>query len=248
MILHSVTTGAGKAVSFVHGFTQTQRSWEPLVKQFTASIEATLIDVPGHGDTPFSNRNLDEAGADIVETMRQGVLVGYSMGARMALHAALTHSPKIQGLCLISGTAGIEDAEERATRKKHDEQLATHIENIGVEKFIDEWLAQPLFDGLNNETSMKNDRLRNTPQGLANSLRYCGTGTQESLWNQLETITIPVLIVVGELDEKFVAIGKRMAQLLPHCEIHIMKSVGHTAHLEDPRQFTEIFENWLLDR
>lgn len=248
MKLHYVVDGAGTPVTFIHGFTQTSVSWRPVLACMPANIQATLLDAPGHGNSLDATRNLEETAADVLDTMPDGVLVGYSMGARIALHAAITHSPKIHALCLISGTAGIEDDSERAQRKHNDDALADHIEAIGTKKFISEWLSQPMFTGLTSENAGINDRLRNTAQGLANSLRFCGTGTQKPLWSHLHTVTIPVLIIVGEKDQKFLDLGKRMATLFPNCQLHVMKNVGHSAHAEDPQQFGKIFSSWLSER
>lgn len=245
MKLHFEYVGTGRPVAFLHGFTQTGRSWYPVIDIMKTPIYAQLLDAPGHGNTTFADRDLQQIGADIVDTMSTGVLVGYSMGARMALHAALTGSPKITALCLISGTPGIDTQKERDDRIQQDNDLATRIEQIGTPAFLAEWLSLPLFSGLTDKTNQLNDRLRNTATGLAASLRLAGTGTQLPLWDALSSVTIPVLIIAGEKDPKFVAIAQKMAELIPRCELHVMKDVGHTAHLEDPSQFAGIFEQWL---
>lgn len=245
MKLHCEIVGTGRPVAFLHGFTQTGRSWQPVLDRLHLPITAQLLDAPGHGHSTVSDRNLSQIGSDIVETISTGVLVGYSMGARMALHAALTKSSKITALCLISGTAGLDTQQERDNRREHDDSLAQRIEKIGVPEFITEWLSNPLFAGLTEATNQLDDRLRNTAAGLAASLRTSGTGTQMPLWDQLPTIGIPVLIIAGENDQKFVKLAQRMAGLFPRCELHVMKNVGHTAHLEDPEQFVQIFEAWL---
>lgn len=245
MKLHSEVVGHGKAVAFLHGFTQTGRSWQPVLDLVHLPIRAQLLDAPGHGGSTIADRNLAQVGDDIVETISTGVLVGYSMGARMALHAAVTQSPKINALCLISGTAGLESSEERDSRTQQDNKLASRIENIGIPSFITEWLGNPLFAGLTDVTNQRDDRLRNTAEGLATSLRHTGTGTQLPLWEKLSSIAVPVLIIAGERDQKFVDIAHKMAALIPRSELHVMKNVGHTAHLEDPEQFVQIFERWL---
>lgn len=243
-----MTIGDGSPVAFIHGFTQTSQSWLPVLTQMRLPLMAQLIDAPGHGESSDARRSLQQIGLDIVDTMRPGTLVGYSMGARMALHAAITGSDVINSLCLISGTAGIEDERERATRRNNDDALADKIEKIGIEAFVHEWLQQPIFSSLDDAKAQRDDRMRNTASGLADSLRYAGTGTQDSLWQKLSSITIPVLLIAGEKDTKFVDIARRMSAALPQSDLHIMKNVGHTAHLEDPAQFTSIFEHWLEKR
>ncbi len=247
MILAHETVGAGLPVAFVHGFTQTRGSWAPLLA-VPLSVEATLIDAPGHGRSVDGARSLPQCGDDIAETMRTGVLVGYSMGARMALHAALAHPAKVTGLVLISGTAGIEDAGERQSRRAADDALADRIEEIGTDAFIDEWLANPMFSGLSPAMAMRDERLRNSPRGLADSLRHAGTGTQEDLWPRLSGLSVPTLVITGAHDAKFTGIGERMHKAIAGSTHAQVEGAGHTVHLEATAGTARILLDWLLRR
>ncbi len=246
MKLAHTTYGSGPDVAFLHGFTQTKESWLPVIQTLTNSFRYTTIDAPGHGESPDGQRTLVEAGSDVAETMYQGVLVGYSMGARVALHAALQHPEKVTALVLISGTAGIDDANDRAERRESDASLAEHVEDIGVPLFIDEWLSNPMFSGLSPELADTPSRCSNTIQGLSDSLRYAGTGTQDPLWESLRELKLPVLLIAGIQDQKFTDIAMRMKSLLPQSELHIMQGVGHTCHLEDVNTFATVLQDWLL--
>ena len=64
-----------------------------------------------------------------------------------------------------------------------------------------------------------------------------GTGAQPSLWEKLPALTLPTLLIAGELDTKFVAINKEMAELLPNGRLHRIPHAGHTTHLERPSEF-----------
>ena len=246
MRLATLTSGSGSAATFLHGFTQTKESWLPVVESLTVEIEATLIDAPGHGESPIDGRNLSQTADDAAETMPTGVLVGYSMGARIALHTALQHPDKVRGLVLVSGTPGLRSESERAERRTSDEALAEHIEEIGVSQFITEWLANPMFQGLSAQFADVPKRNTNTAKGLGDSLRFAGTGTQAPLWDQLKNLHMPVLVITGEHDQKFTDIGREMAAEIPNCEYRLMSGVGHTCHLEDITQFVQIFEEWFL--
>ena len=229
---------------FLHGFTQTGRSWMPVVERLGRQRSCTLVDAPGHGGSPDGARSLWECADDVSVAAGPGVLVGYSMGARMALHCVLAHPHRWHGLVLVSGTAGIDDNAERAARRSDDERLADRIEAIGVERFLDEWLALPLFDGLSPTMADRGDRLRNTSRGLADSLRHAGTGTQEPLWNRLEEISVPVLVVTGERDAKFTDIGRRLARGIDGALLVVVPDAGHTVHLERPDEFAGALSDW----
>jgi 2-succinyl-6-hydroxy-2,4-cyclohexadiene-1-carboxylate synthase len=247
MILSSQTLGSGVSATFLHGFTQTALSWLPVAEHLTSDLSCNLLDAPGHGNTPDGRRTLSQCGDDIAQCMPTGILVGYSMGARMALHAAIQHPEKVTHLVLVSGTAGIANDAEREQRVASDTELASRIESIGVPAFIDEWLALPMFGGLTTATSHREERLRNTATGLADSLRYAGTGTQVPLWDALPTLRIPVLIIAGEKDAKFVQLAQRMHELIDSSALALVPESGHSVHLEATSAFVEILLTWLYD-
>ncbi len=204
------------------------------------------LDAPGHGNNTNGARSLSQSADDIVATMQPGILIGYSMGARMALHVALRHPQMVSQLVLISGTPGLVTQAERSARLQSDNELADHIEKIGTPAFIDEWLALPIFSGLSDQTNQRNDRIRNTAKGLADSLRFAGTGTQEPQWPNLHQLSMPVLLMVGELDIKFTTIAKDMQLLLQSSEMKVVPNVGHTVHLEDPASTGHILDSIIL--
>jgi 2-succinyl-6-hydroxy-2,4-cyclohexadiene-1-carboxylate synthase len=182
----------------------------------------------------------------LIEAGGPATYVGYSMGARFCLHAALTEPASVRQLVLISGTAGIGSAADRAERRAADAQLADHIDEIGVDAFLREWLALPLFAGLSSEAADVDDRRRNTAAGLRSSLEHAGTGTQEPLWDRLDTLAMPVLVVAGSDDPKFRALAERMATAIgAHAELQVIAGAGHTVHLERPDQFLEALTDWL---
>lgn len=239
MLQHTVV-GEGPSVTFLHGFTQTGHTWLPVLEKLGIDVEATLIDAPGHGESLDGKQSLADTAAEIAELMPTGILVGYSMGARMALHVALQSPNKVTTLVLISGTAGIESETDRTTRRDSDARLASRILEIGVPAFVDEWLALPMFAGLTEKTADLPERLRNTAQGLAESLIYAGTGTQTPLWETLSQLAMPVILIAGERDEKFVAHAQRMHALIPNSDLHVVPDAGHTVHLEQAERFASI--------
>lgn len=228
----------------VHGFTQTSRSWDPLLPHL-AHHDVVALDAPGHGEAGVLDADLVEGAERLVSAGGRATYVGYSMGGRLCLHAALAHPDAVRGLVLISATGGLDDADERAARRAADDALADRIERVGVAAFLDEWLAQPLFAGLEPASQDRADRLRNTATGLASSLRRAGTGTQLPLWDALTRLRTPTLIVAGARDPKFVSIGERLATTIPGAELAVVDDAGHTVHLEQPVAFLDVLLPWL---
>jgi 2-succinyl-6-hydroxy-2,4-cyclohexadiene-1-carboxylate synthase len=230
----------------LHGFTQTSRSWDQYLELLDPQQLVTRVDAPGHAGSTESSLDLPSAAQALADQCGFGDYVGYSMGARLCLHIACHRPDAVRRLVLISGSPGLRTQVERDERIESDERLAQQVMQEGVESFVTTWLANPMFAGLPKTKTDLLDRMRNTPTGLAASLRMNGTGKQESLWDQLRELSMPVLLVVGENDEKFYRIGQEMKQLIgANAELVAVKDAGHSVHLEQPQVFQRVVENFL---
>ena len=233
----------------VHGFTQTKECWGRFADDLAVDHDLLLLDAPGHGESAAVTADLP-AGAELLAVAGgPGTYLGYSMGGRFALHVALAHPELVDHLILISATGGIDDAAERELRRTSDNALADRIEDIGVDAFVDEWLAQPMFASLGAEASAVEERRTNTAGGLASSLRLAGTGTQAPLWSRLHELDMPVLVIAGADDAKFAAIADRLAEAIgSNAHVVIIDRVGHSAPLEDPTTTAAVVREWLSRR
>lgn len=240
----------GRRLLFVHGFTQSGRAWAPIEEALGRRFRTVALDAPGHARSSEIEADLPGGAAlmaDVAEsTGGPAVWLGYSMGGRYALHAALLHPDVVEALVLVSATAGIEDPIERKARRESDEALARKVEREGVERFVLSWLDQPLFATLAPDAAQVESRLDSTAAGLASSLRLAGTGTQEPLWDRLEKLQMPVLVIAGELDRKYTELGHRLAGSIgSNATVGIIAGAGHACHLERPEEFTTLVAAWL---
>jgi 2-succinyl-6-hydroxy-2,4-cyclohexadiene-1-carboxylate synthase len=248
-LLHPSVPSGEPPLALVHGFTQTGRSWGAMATRLAQSRPVLLVDAPGHGASADLRLDLWGAGRALLETVGEADLLGYSMGGRICLHAALLDPASRRRLVLVGATAGIVDGRARRRRRAEDAMLARTIEeggDAGLPEFLDLWLAGPLFAGLSPEAAGRAARLENHAAGLASSLRLCGTGTQEVLDERLGELTMPVLVVVGERDAKFRAEADRLAAGLGCGEIATIEGAGHACHLERPVTFLDVVEDWLV--
>jgi 2-succinyl-6-hydroxy-2,4-cyclohexadiene-1-carboxylate synthase len=266
---------------FAHGFTQVGRHWQPFIEALRRTAgEATTeqsswmtLDLPGHGRSSHLRFDLTESGA-AVERAASGerssplgpehdltsgpadtvgtVLVGYSLGARTALHTALlpqlttlspaspplqreTPTPTIRALIFIGGTPGLRSEEERDQRRHADAALCERMRTHGLDKFLDFWLSQPLFATLPVSPIDRQLRLTNEVDGLCRSLTGCGTGAQLPLWEYLPDIHVPTLLLTGDRDTKFGAIAEEMKPLISGHTDHVrVADSGHACHTEQP--------------
>ncbi|HEX6386915.1 MAG TPA: 2-succinyl-6-hydroxy-2,4-cyclohexadiene-1-carboxylate synthase [Anaerolineae bacterium] len=251
--------GSGEPLVLLHGFSGSASNWAIHIPAFTQRYRVIAIDILGHGrsDAPAdpARYRMENVAGDIAavlaEVQAEPVhLLGYSIGGRLALYLAVTYPDLIQSLILESASPGLESSEEREQRRRQDEQLAAWIEQEGVEAFVQRWERLPLFASQQRlppsiRDNLRRQRLQNSAKGLANSLRGMGTGAQPSLWPRLGELKIPVLLLAGEVDPKFVAIGERMAATIPFVDLMIVPEAGHTIHLERPELFDGMVLGWM---
>ncbi len=211
------------------------------------------LDVAGHGSEPADVGPFADEAERIGSEGGPAVYIGYSMGARLCLQLALLRPDLVHALVLIGGSPGVADPDERAQRAIADCRLADRIETIGLGAFLDEWLALPLFAGLDESMQCRIERLQNAAAGLAASLRLNGTGAQPNLWPSLPALHVPTLLLTGAFDAKFTVIASAMvAHMLTGIAHHVViPGAGHSVHLEQPllaldatRTFLESVFGW----
>ena len=226
------------AIVLLHGFTHTGASWAPVTAALPERYRAYAPDLRGHGSAAGARPvTLEAVIGDISAASPEAfTLAGYSMGGRIALHAALALTGRVTGLVLLGASPGIEDPDERAARAAADERLAAEIASSTAEQFARRWARTPVLAGQPPEVAAAAhaDRLRSPPDGLAEALRGLGTGALPPVWDRLGELRIPVALVVGENDRKFVEIARRMAAIMSDASVHLVPGCGHAVHLEAP--------------
>lgn len=222
----------------LHGFTHTGASWDPVVAAVGERYRALAPDIRGHGSASEAQPVTLAAVLEDLAALAPGRfdLAGYSMGGRIALHAALAFPERVGRLTLIGASPGLAGRTERAAREAADARLAAELEGSSIEAFATRWAQTPVLAGAPGPVARRahRDRLRNTPAGLARALRGLGTGSLPSLWHRLPELDLPVTLVVGARDEKFAAIARSMRAELPRAELVMVPETGHAVHLEAP--------------
>lgn len=241
-------------IMFLHGFAGCSDDWEDVIDLIPQSMQLIAIDLIGYGrssavnDLKYFSQNFQvRILKEIIDylKLKSVILVGYSMGGRLALSFAIKHMGAIRGLVLESSTAGIQNKNEKDVRKKNDNELADYIENHSIKEFVKKWMSQEIFSTQENLSpnryeKIKIKKLLLNKEMLACSLRGFGTGQMKSLWNNLSYIECPVLLITGEYDKKFCEINSRMNKLIPDSTHCIVKNSGHNIHLENPEEFVNL--------
>ncbi len=247
------------AVLFLHGFMGSSADWQDAVAAIGDRTFCIALDLPGHGASlglaseAYTMEATARAAVLVLDELdvERPVVVGYSMGGRLAFYLALRYPGRCAGLFLESASPGLASEEERTARRAADEEKAKRLESGDFDAFLEDWYRQPVFaplakdEGLLRRTIVA--RRRNDPAELARSLRKMGVGSQPSLWGELEGLTVPALAVAGGLDEKYVRVSSQMAGISQRVEQAVIPGVGHNVHDEAPAEYVALLGR-LLDR
>lgn len=243
--VHTAGEADAPTMLLLHGFTGSGRNWEELASKLRG-WQIVAPDLPGHGGTEAPAGAMPVVAKDLVSlldalSIDQALVIGYSMGGRLALHLAVEAPERVRGLVVIGATPGLADAEARDARLAADEALAKQIES-DFDGFVRDWEALPLFASQRAMAPESQERIReirrsHSPDALAKALRLLGTGAQPPLQARMSGLRMPVLWVVGEYDAKFRAIAQAVQPLLPAARFAILPYAGHAVHLERPSAF-----------
>jgi len=232
----------------LHGFTGGGGDFAPL-REALPEYSWVTPTLPGHSPNPaiagvasddcsvaaslrYLNSIIPEQSAEPI------VLLGYSLGARLALRYALSHPTRISALVLIAASPGIGDAGERQARQKEDNALAQKILDDGVPAFLVEWQRRPIIATQAHlpaawRSAMQQQRHHLRAEGLAASLRQFGQGAVLPIWDKLAELSLPVLLCAGMEDEKYVEFAQAMHARILQSKILLIPEAGHLAHLEN---------------
>ena len=201
----------------------------------------------GRGARPPAERDymaLAGRQADALRAARY-LLVGYSMGGRLALAMALSRPQRCAGLVLISAGLGLAEEAARAARRAWDAQQADAIERLGLPRFMDGWQRLPLFHTQAQLSQPLRDDLRQQRLGhdtaaLAWAMRHLGLGNMPYLGARLGELSMPVTLVTGALDERYTAMAQEAQRGCPSLRHIIVAHAGHNVVMEAHLRLAEM--------
>jgi len=247
------------SVLLIHGFTGSLEGWRDIYPNLDERFNYVGIDLIGHGksDSPtdiekYKPESLVSQIQDILDqlSINKVIILGYSMGGRVALNFAVSHPQKIKGIILESTSAGIKNEKDRIERTESDEELASYVEENRTEKFAERWMNQDIFNTQRRFSDEKlqiiRDRIaQNSKTGLANILRGFGNGTMPYLVAKVNLIQCPVLLISGELDTKYCRLNSELEKKFPNAKNAVVKNAGHNTHLEESERFVQAANEYL---
>ncbi|WP_041233266.1 2-succinyl-6-hydroxy-2,4-cyclohexadiene-1-carboxylate synthase [Cylindrospermum stagnale] len=249
-------------ILFLHGFMGNINEFDQAIKLLSDDFSYLTLDLPGHGKTQvfggdeyYKMEHTAHGLINLLDELKisQCFLVGYSMGGRLALYLTLNFPERFLKVVLESASPGLPTDAERLNRIKLDSQIARKLTRSVAKNdfaaFLDNWYNQPIFGDIKNHPEyarMVASRLENNPRELEKSLRFMGTGYQPSLWEKLEENKIPLLLLVGEYDNKFIAINTPMVNRCEFAQLKVISNAGHNIHFENTSAFVQNVRNFLM--
>lgn len=244
-------------VLFLHGFMGSSGDWQTFLHHLPLSWNYLTLDLPGHGNSVLPLRREYFSFDGTVQWLdhfftRTGifphVIMGYSMGGRIAMGYALRYPDRVRGLLLESASPGIPDPASRLERQRWDDEMAKQLRQIPYASFLEKWYRLPVFAHLPETVRQQlvQKRLSSQhPYRLSFSLRHAGTGRMPYLGETLLHWKGFLGFLAGEWDEKYLRTGLWLKQHRPETRLAICPKAGHVVHLENPAFFLQTISAWL---
>jgi 2-succinyl-6-hydroxy-2,4-cyclohexadiene-1-carboxylate synthase len=217
----------------LHGFSGAPESLAAL-----AAPEGSLSPaLAGHAGTPPPTSFWDEVERLAALCGDRPGLFGYSLGGRLALGLLARYPARFAHSVIVAAHPGLTSEAERSRRRRDDGRLAALLREQGIAAFVDVWEKLALWDTQQDlpealRSAQRAQRLRHDPETLAQSLTRLGLAEMPDLRPLLRRIATPVELLVGELDQKFVALAHELSGIIPHARLHVEPGAGHNLVLE----------------
>ena len=247
-------------VLLVHGFAQSAQSWFPSSRSILLERDVYGIDLVGHGGSavpwqpaPYSLSAMGEALLALIKIIPgKPLVVGYSMGGRVALSALLEAGPsafakQTRGLLLESVGMGPRTQADRDEAAERDADTVRRLRETPLADFMTYWENLPLFESQKSlpkkaRAMVRAGRLANDPEALAKCVECAGQHRMPSYrettgaLRELGLRGYPALYLTGEKDVRY----SRLAAMLHEegiVQTRVAPKVGHNVHLEAPEVF-----------
>ncbi len=231
----------------LHGFTGSPESWAFLRERGVHTLTPALIGHVGAAAGPEVAAFEDEVErlASLAPPHESLHVVGYSLGARLALGLALRDPRRVRSLTLVSGHPGLPSEAERNARRAADAVWIELLRAQGIGAFVDAWERLPLWATQAElpeavRSRKRAERLAHEGGELARSLVVTGLAEMPNYAERLADLDMPVRLLAGERDPKFSSLAEGMATRLPHVTLEIVPGAGHDLLLERPEFVTEV--------
>jgi 2-succinyl-6-hydroxy-2,4-cyclohexadiene-1-carboxylate synthase len=238
----------------LHGFTGSPGSWGRVIGELPPEVAAWAEPIIGHNPsllggarTTFEDE-VDRLASRVRDRVRGPVgVLGYSMGARLALGLAVRHPNLVAQAWLVGIHPGLSTSEERAERARADAEWIRVLDEEGSAAFVKRWEKRDTFDSQRALPervlcAQRAGRLAHDSRGLALALRALGLGAMPDWRPLLPALRTPLHVVVGAHDAKFRALAEELAALARNARVCVIPDCGHNVVLERPEALATVIK------
>lgn len=258
--MHYQDKGNGPVIVLGHSFLWDSHMWQPQIDSLAKTYRVIAPDLWSHGQSAvlsersaeYSVQQLADDFQELLDEIKvsECALIGLSVGGMWGTQLALQDPKRIKALVIMDSYVGVEPVSNKTS-------YFGLINNIKqANQFTDIIIEQvtPLF--FSSKTLQTNPKLvtgfkeslKSIPQknipGIASLA--CGIFNRASLMNQLTSLKIPVMVVVGEDDiPRPPAEAKAMVDQIAQAQYVCIPNAGHICNKEQPSKVTDLLQNFL---
>ena len=251
-LLYTDNINKNTSIVGLHGFWGSGIDFISLQKELRSSYSMGSIDLLGFGKSPVSTETEDYTTQNLCKGIDEVLfpchLLGYSMGARLALQYTLRYPQKVKSLICIGAHPGIQHGDEKEERRRWDCNWAEKFLKYAIEENLTEWMKIPILQSIARSKAWSTIQIRRqqqNPLGLHHAMLGFGTGIMPHCWNQLFSIQCPVLLIHGQYDRKYASIHQHMTEYNKNFSVREVLGSGHAPHIENPIKTAQIIQDWL---
>ena len=246
-------------IVFLHGFLGVGSDWGEIAAPLAEDYFCVCPDLPGHGanitrdfDAQLSvpQLALELRALCAALSLNAPIVVGYSLGGRVALAAAVQHPEIMQALMLESTSAGLDTEAERQARAATDDARAAVLLADGIAAFMRTWYAAPLFESLQMRpqllAKLQAARTCNDARWMSKVVGELSPGRAASVWAELPSVRLRTLVLAGALDVRYTESAQRMCAAMPNAVCTVVADAGHNVHLEQPTAYIQALRDYSL--
>lgn len=250
----ATTSATSKVVIALSGFLGRPEDWDLIPDLVPDGWSLLTIDLWAKPPVDYA-AFADDLAKEIKEQTPDAkvrVLLGYSLGGRLALHALTTHTDLFDGAIIVSANPGLPSQRERDIRLQADAKWAERFRQDDWQTLMSDWNNQAALKTSNASASAPHQApalTRNEADfdrsALAASLEVWSLGAQADLRAKIQQLARPIVFVTGELDSKFTVLASSLAHERLHEHV-VVERAGHRVPWDAPSQFRSVLAKYLL--
>ncbi|MCX4026594.1 alpha/beta fold hydrolase [Endozoicomonas sp. SM1973] len=256
--IHYQDHGTGFPILFGHSYLWDSNMWKPQIEELSKSYRCIVPDLWSHGlsdspaNSPYSIAQMAEDYWLLTKELglEHFAIVGLSVGGMWGCQLALSHPEAVAALVMMDTFVG-EEPEE--THNRYFGMLDM-VDQVGAippplqESIIPLFFASNTIQNNPELVSQFKSDLTTLPTEQIPGVVGIGRGifSRSSLLSQLNQISMPILIVVGEEDNaRPPHEAKQMAEMIPQAQLEVIENAGHISNLEQPTQVNKLLSQFL---